>query len=209
MPFPSWVALPRALPLCQLPQSSHSSFSLHWLESKVCPTHPRLLFAISGVAHAFPSVWILPPPIVCLLRSRFSSSPKAQLLCDLLLWPLWTASFQLVSPSVVCAPLLTCPSSVCQSTCPGLSVFCQLTATTQRIAGSCHTMKASRPSGSYTALPCILSATEPCLFSFPVCLVYGEMIPVLTGNTGTERTSAAGRSYPGVSIMPIYSPCCF
>lgn len=80
---------------------------------------------------------------------------------------------------MVCAPLLTCPSSVCQSTCPGLSVFCQLTAITQRIASSCHTMNASRPSGSYTALPCILSATGPCLFLFPVCLVYREMIPVL------------------------------
>lgn len=92
---------------------------------------------------------------------------------------------------------------------PGLPVFCQLTATTQQIASGCHTMNASRPFGSYTALPCILSATEPCLFSFPVCLVYREMIPVLIGNTGIEWTSAAGSSYPGVSIMPIYSPCCF
>lgn len=183
-----WLELARAFP--QL-----SSTALGSLTVSVTPVFPFFIFSSLVRVQGLPNTYMATVyyfgcgsyfPIClnfasthCLLRSWFSSSPKAQLLCDLLSWTLWTASFQLVSPSAVCAPLLTCLSSGCQSTRPGLSVFCQLTATTQRIASSCHTMNASRPSGSCTALPCILSATEPCLFSFPVCLVYREMIPVL------------------------------
>lgn len=211
-PFPSPVALPRHLPLRQSPWSFHSSLAgIQGLPNTQPP------FPILGSARAFPCVWILLPPIVCLLRSRFFlSNSKAQLLTLPSLWTLPTASFQLTSPSTVWAAVaMRHYVGPCAQVCLSLGSG---SANRSHLVNARYELvqwRQAYPLTSTRPFPCILPTTDPCLFCFwlfslerdDTCDNSWEGI----GRTGIEWPSTTRRlkhwKYP--RVIPISSLRCF
>lgn len=95
--FPAEDPQTSATPLCQLYWSSHFSFYLHWTPFKIFPTLMINCFLLWNFSHAFPSIWNVPLPTVCLIRSPSLSNPKAQLLYHLLCEPTQLPHFSLNS----------------------------------------------------------------------------------------------------------------